>query len=111
MNSDNHLNSLTRSNEDSNPAAALPTFETESYRVVVESIRRDADNLSMTLVFESLADKTFSINWGDGRYNDNDIWESSEPYLIDENADRYYLRGQDTGKVSALSRQVQVWIS
>jgi hypothetical protein len=87
------------SNEDLKPTAGLPTFVTESYRVVVESIRRDASNLTMTLVFESLADRTFTINWGDGRYNDNGIWESSEPYLIDENADRYYLRGQDTGKI------------
>jgi hypothetical protein len=87
------------SDEDRNSTTTLPTFVTESYRVVVESIRRNADSLTMTLVFESLADKTFTINWGDGHYNDNSIWESSEPYLIDENADRYYLRGQDTGKV------------
>ena len=31
------------SNEDSNPTPDLPTFVTESYRVVVESMRRDAD--------------------------------------------------------------------
>jgi hypothetical protein len=86
------------SNEDANASSALPTFVTESYRVVVESMKRDADNLTMTLIFESLADQPFGISWGNGSY-EGGIWASSEPYLIDENADRYYLRGQDTAQI------------
>lgn len=83
------------------PTAApqqAPTFETESYKVVVTDVQRNANTITVTLVFESLLDKTFEVAWGRGGGGD-DEWHSEEPYLIDENADRYYLRNRDDGKV------------
>lgn len=78
-----------------------PTFETESYRVVVSDVQRNAGDIIVTLIFENLTDKTFQIGWGRGQYRGDGIrvWEGEEPYLIDENADRYYLRDRDNGKV------------
>ena len=76
-----------------------PTLATESYRVVVTNVERDAENIIVTLIFENLLDRAFNIEWGEGRNGDNDVWEGKEPYLIDENADRYYLRERDKEKV------------
>lgn len=79
-----------------------PTFVTESYRVVVSEAQRTGDNILITLVFENLLDATIRIAWGRGENtngNENS-WRGAEPYLIDENADRYYLRYRDDGKIT-----------
>lgn len=89
------------STPNSPPAAGmrqLPSFETEAYRVVVSDVQRNAENITVTLIFESLLDKAFEIIWGRGT-GDEENWQSDEPYLIDENADRYYLRRRDDGRV------------
>ena len=78
---------------------ALPTFITESYRAVVTDVQKDSNNVVVTLVLENLLDKPYTVEWGEGRSGDNDVWEGKEPYLIDENADRYYLRERDSGKI------------
>lgn len=76
----------------------LPSFQTEAYRVVVSDVHRSAETITVTLIFESLLDKTFEIAWGRGNGRDED-WKSDEPYLIDENADRYYLTRRDDGRI------------
>jgi hypothetical protein len=78
---------------------APPSLVTESYRVVVTNVERDAENITVTLIFENLLDRAFNIEWGEGKSGDNETWQGKEPYLIDENADRYYLRERDREKV------------
>lgn len=89
----------TEESAELNTSSDLPSLVTESYRVVVSDVQRDSDNIVVTLIFESLLDHSFNIEWGEGHRGDNDIWQGVEPYLIDENADRYYLRDRDDGKV------------
>jgi hypothetical protein len=84
---------------DAGASSGLPSLVTESYRVVVSDVQRDADNIRVTLIFENLLDRSFNIAWGEGRYGDGNIWQGAEPYLIDENADRYYLRDRDDGHI------------
>lgn len=86
------------SSEQSPVTSNLPTLVTESYRVVVTDVRKEPENIILTLIFENLLDKSFHLIWGCGsRHEEN--WQSAEPYLIDENADRYYLRKRDDAKV------------
>lgn len=86
--------------EDTTSSSASPAFVTEAYRVFVDSVRKDGDDLIIVLIFESLTDKTFKISWGDGSYHyETHAWNGAEPYLIDENADRYYLKSQDSAKI------------
>jgi len=82
-------------------SASPPTFVTESYRVVVSDVERTGGNIIVTLIFENLLDKNITIAWGSGEVgNDDRLWHGEDPYLIDENADRYYLRSRDDGKVT-----------
>lgn len=75
-------------------------FITESYQVFIESVKKANEDLVLTLIFENLLDNPIQINWGSGNIGWNGIWENSaEPYLIDENAERFYLRKSDSGKV------------
>ncbi len=84
----------------SSEALKLPTFNTESYRLVVESAVKRGDDTILTLVFESLADKSFILMWGSGNVDyTTGSFEGKEPYLIDENADRYYMRKQDMARL------------
>lgn len=66
--------------------STYPRFETESYRVTVESIRRKGSSLSVTLVFESLSDTNVKLSWS-----------RTETYLLDENGERWKLDEQGGG--------------
>lgn len=63
--------------------AKRPTFETESYRVTIESVRRRGNSITVTLVFESVSESKIALSWG---------W-SFEPdgglYLLGENGEKW----------------------
>lgn len=65
-----------------------PTFETESYKVTVESMRRTASSIALTLVFESLSDRKTRLSWN-----------GNATYLLDENGERWDLDGRDSAGV------------
>lgn len=69
----------------------LPTFETESYLVTAESIRRAANTINVTLTFKSLSDQTISLSWRG--------FPSENIYLLDENGEKWFLEGGDTAGV------------
>jgi TolB-like protein len=55
---------------------ALPTLETESYRLVVDSVRRTGNTATLRLHLEAVSDRSVEFNAGG--------W-----YLLDENGDRW----------------------
>lgn len=59
---------------------AHPSFETESYRIVVDSAQHKGNTLSLTLMFESLSD-----------HNVNFSWDGYQTYLIDDNGEKWKL--------------------
>jgi TolB-like protein len=77
-------------------AAKLPTFETESYRVSISSVRRSSHNITLTLTFENVSEKKVELAWGEfsfGRATDRG------PYLLDENGDKWLLVANDDARI------------
>ncbi len=78
-----------------------PTFETDSYRVVIDSARRSGNNITVLLTFESISDKKIPLSWGwffgYGHPSDRG------PYLLDENGGRWDLLRNDDARVVFLS--------
>jgi len=76
--------------------AKRPTFETESYRVIVESVRRSGNSVSIILTFQSVSDKKIPLAWGEfsfGRPSDRG------PYLLDENGGKWVLLANDDARI------------
>ena len=73
-------------------APERPSFQTESYRVTVESVQRKANNFTVTLVFESLSDKVINLRLGSDHY----YWDQRGPYLLDEKSNKYSLQRPDS---------------
>jgi hypothetical protein len=61
-------------------SSAHPSFETDSYRITVESTRRRESSVSLTLVFENLTETNIGLMWWGGTV-----------YLLDENGERWNL--------------------
>lgn len=90
---------VTTGELDEPPEVKLPGFTTESYRATVVSAIRAGDDLTITIIFESLIDNPFPLAWGtDGVQVDTKtgVLKSKEPYLIDEEASRFYLIKRDS---------------
>jgi TolB-like protein len=67
-----------------------PSFETESYRVTVDSARKRGNTLTLTLTFECLAEKAISLSWNG----------YMGTYVLDENGERWDLLGHETYAVA-----------
>src|SRR5712691_8682155 len=58
-------------------------FQTESYSVRAESVKRKANNFTVTLVFESRSNEVVKVSWGGYPHN------AYVPYLVDEHSKKY----------------------
>jgi hypothetical protein len=72
------------------------SYETPTYRVTVESLERNANNYTATLVFENLSDEMIKIAWQE---KSNLVPDATGPYLIDESGGKYFAKGPDSGNI------------
>lgn len=81
---------------DSTPTAEKPVWQTESYKVTVESLEKNANTYTATLVFENLTDKSLAVGWQE---KSGLLPDALGPYLIDENGEKYFANGTDSGNI------------
>ena len=70
------------------PAPERAAFETESYSVRIESLRRQGDSLRLVLIFENITETLIHLQWvGD---------MGDHTYLVDERGNKWPLYGSDS---------------
>lgn len=72
------------------PKPKAPSFETESYRVTVDAVRKVGNSVSITMFFESTSDDKIQLGW---RCFEDEI------YLLDENGEKWVLQDRDSGGI------------
>jgi hypothetical protein len=77
-------------------ASGAPSFERPTYRVTVQSLERNTNNYTATLVFENLTNEPIKIAWQE---QSNLVPDATGPYLIDEAGEKYFAKGIDSGKI------------
>jgi hypothetical protein len=80
---------------DSTLSTEKPVWQTQAYKVTVESLERIANRYIATLVFENLTNDVIKIGWEEK----TNLLAAAGPYLIDENGYKYFVDGTDSEKI------------
>ena len=81
---------------DSTSSNQKPVWQTQTYRVTVESLERNANKYIANLVFENFTSATIKIGW---EKKSPLLPDAVGPYLIDENSHKYFVEGMDSGGI------------
>jgi hypothetical protein len=81
---------------DSTPSNEKPVWQTQTYRVTVESLERNANNYTANLVFENLTNESIKIGW---EKKSSLLPDALGPYLIDDRGQKYFAEGTDSANI------------